>query len=1083
MPAAVDEEKEVTAVSSLDSVPVDITMADAAMTVVPTIDVRTSDLLATDVCRTDAPVADALVTDVPMTDVPATDLSMADDDVPMTDMSIVDTSVIDVPGTETMTAPDTTATDALASDLCEVSLDVPDSVETVVVSTSNCVAGSSPGDVALSEAVTTVLGEDVTVGPLPSGGDNVAIPDTSDALAAVVDSEPAAVETVISTDLPPVASPSASVATSATGSPGDRRFVRFNNRDLESLRKLQDELNVRKAGGVPPRGPGSPIVIRAELASPQKGLSTQAPQLLVVQKPSPGASPKKADIRVIHPPGITVRRQLQMGVPTSVATSTAGGLTKVILQPAGQLVGGTTFQLVGAVSGSGGQTAQPTLVLSSPNRATPVRAPGTQLVRVAAPGTTSVSGPKGMYVVSPMKLGGKVAMIPINVGKSPQRIAPAPMTSTVTTGLPVAASRVTLAATSSASGATPVRPAAPTTTIVPVPGKMNVLLKPSGPGNIPPMGNSAMRHVLVISTAPSVRKTPYPTRGRRSKHTSAGRSTHHRPIAPHPPRLAPIAPAIPRVVFTPEVGQPVPRPATVAAVVQSSISTAVAATTGTTTLVTAASSSSSSTVQVPGGKFHYVRLVTAPAATTQASSTVLAAAKPSTLVPVSTARPLAPATSVPSSTAGGTLPAGVRLTVPIAPAISSHQGATAAVPVSSAHRVLIPAASASVRPSLPTGQLGSLPTATLISAGGGPMQNAFVVVPAQYVAQFQQSTQPSPSTGTSRVVFQTGNLLGPSGGFVPIAAATSAASTAPTTASVSAGPDHREPPLAPPPPKAHHINGTSFEDNSRPRKPCNCTKSQCLKLYCDCFANGEFCHSCNCNNCFNNLEHEEERQKAIGACLERNPNAFRPKIGKGKEGDLERRHTKGCNCKRSGCLKNYCECYEAKILCSSMCKCVGCKNFEDSSERKTLMQLADAAEVRVQQQAAARTKMSACDLPLRPPPISETGERLPFAFITQEVVEATCQCLLARADESDRLKKPYGDVERSVLEEFGRCLEAIIDSAHRTRGKPTATAAAADTVEKKATPVVCAPPPPPPPPPPERTASRRTKTARRMLNL
>ncbi len=47
----------------------------------------------------------------------------------------------------------------------------------------------------------------------------------------------------------------------------------------------------------------------------------------------------------------------------------------------------------------------------------------------------------------------------------------------------------------------------------------------------------------------------------------------------------------------------------------------------------------------------------------------------------------------------------------------------------------------------------------------------------------------------------------------------------------------------------------------RPRKPCNCTKSQCLKLYCDCFANGEFCHLCNCNNCANNLQHEEDRQK------------------------------------------------------------------------------------------------------------------------------------------------------------------------------------------------------------------------------
>lgn len=81
--------------------------------------------------------------------------------------------------------------------------------------------------------------------------------------------------------------------------------------------------------------------------------------------------------------------------------------------------------------------------------------------------------------------------------------------------------------------------------------------------------------------------------------------------------------------------------------------------------------------------------------------------------------------------------------------------------------------------------------------------------------------------------------------------------------------------------------------------------------YCDCFANGEFCHMCNCNNCSNNLDNEEERQRAIKSCLERNPNAFRPKIGKGREtGDDTRRHNKGCNCKRSGCLKNYCECYE-----------------------------------------------------------------------------------------------------------------------------------------------------------------------------
>lgn len=34
---------------------------------------------------------------------------------------------------------------------------------------------------------------------------------------------------------------------------------------------------------------------------------------------------------------------------------------------------------------------------------------------------------------------------------------------------------------------------------------------------------------------------------------------------------------------------------------------------------------------------------------------------------------------------------------------------------------------------------------------------------------------------------------------------------------------------------------------------------------------------------------------------------------------------------------------KAKILCTNICKCTGCKNFEESPERKTLMHLADAA--------------------------------------------------------------------------------------------------------------------------------------------
>lgn len=47
---------------------------------------------------------------------------------------------------------------------------------------------------------------------------------------------------------------------------------------------------------------------------------------------------------------------------------------------------------------------------------------------------------------------------------------------------------------------------------------------------------------------------------------------------------------------------------------------------------------------------------------------------------------------------------------------------------------------------------------------------------------------------------------------------------------------------------------------------------------------------------------------------------YRPKI---KDTETLRLHHKGCNCKRSGCLKNYCECYEAKVTCSGICKCIG----------------------------------------------------------------------------------------------------------------------------------------------------------------
>ncbi|XP_014521196.1 protein tesmin/TSO1-like CXC 2 [Vigna radiata var. radiata] len=121
-------------------------------------------------------------------------------------------------------------------------------------------------------------------------------------------------------------------------------------------------------------------------------------------------------------------------------------------------------------------------------------------------------------------------------------------------------------------------------------------------------------------------------------------------------------------------------------------------------------------------------------------------------------------------------------------------------------------------------------------------------------------------------------------------------------------------------------------------KRCNCKKSKCLKLYCECFAAGVYCiEPCSCQDCFNKPVHEDTVLQTRKQIESRNPLAFAPKVIRSSDsvpeiGDdpnktpASARHKRGCNCKKSSCLKKYCECYQGGVGCSIGCRCEGCKN-------------------------------------------------------------------------------------------------------------------------------------------------------------
>ena len=108
---------------------------------------------------------------------------------------------------------------------------------------------------------------------------------------------------------------------------------------------------------------------------------------------------------------------------------------------------------------------------------------------------------------------------------------------------------------------------------------------------------------------------------------------------------------------------------------------------------------------------------------------------------------------------------------------------------------------------------------------------------------------------------------------------------------------------------------------------CTCTKTQCIKKYCECFANRKFCFGCHCINCLNKYIFQKNDNNNNIKNVINNEEMFNNNINL---------NSISCTCSKSSCNKKYCECFKAGKNCNEKCRCLNCLNGNKSDDNENL---------------------------------------------------------------------------------------------------------------------------------------------------